>query len=77
VSGGPASPAADRGLPPRPAVDPTIVVMVAAAVDQVWPRPAPPAIASDDENPAHRTWRFSGRWWSRPMPARRDRPWVG
>jgi hypothetical protein len=19
-------------------------------------------------------WRFSGRWWSRPVPARRDRP---
>jgi hypothetical protein len=20
-------------------------------------------------------WRWSGRWWSRPIPARRTRPW--
>lgn len=20
-------------------------------------------------------WRFSGRWWSKPVPVRRDRPW--
>jgi hypothetical protein len=22
------------------------------------------------------TWRFSGRWWSRPTAVRRDRPWL-
>jgi hypothetical protein len=21
-------------------------------------------------------WRFSGRWWSQPIPLRRARPWV-
>jgi hypothetical protein len=20
-------------------------------------------------------WRFAGRWWSKPIPIRRDRPW--
>jgi hypothetical protein len=22
------------------------------------------------------SWRFSGRWWSLPIPVRRDRPWT-
>ena len=21
-------------------------------------------------------WRFSGRWWSKPIPVRRNRPWL-
>ncbi|MGH9090925.1 MAG: hypothetical protein ACRDZR_06035 [Acidimicrobiales bacterium] len=54
--------------------DPQVVAVVAAAVDQVWPRPIAPA---DDADPAHRAWRFSGRWWHRPVPARRERPWTG
>ena len=45
---------------------------IAAAVEAVWPRPGPPA--QDDETPAT-AWRFSGRWWARPLVARRDRPW--
>ncbi len=64
------------GLRPRPAPDPAVVALVAAAVDAAWPRPTPPR-ADDAANPAHRAWRFSGRWWSRPVAVRRDRPWVG
>jgi hypothetical protein len=46
------------------------VAAIVAAVEELWPRPAgaaPPA-------PPTR-WRFSGRWWSKPVPARRYRPW--
>jgi len=30
--------------------------------------PAPPAASSP-------RWRFAGRWWSKPIPTRRARPW--
>ncbi|HEY5155458.1 MAG TPA: hypothetical protein VIJ47_12030 [Acidimicrobiales bacterium] len=42
---------------------------ILAAVEVAWPRPA----AAADAEVAPR-WRFSGRWWSRPLPSRRDRP---
>ena len=42
-----------------------------AAVEVAWPRPVVGAGLDDDE-PSR--WRFSGRWWSRPLPTRRDRP---
>ena len=42
---------------------------ILAAVELAWPRPAAP----HEVEPAPR-WRFSGRWWSRPVPVRRDRP---
>lgn len=43
---------------------------IAAAVEVAWPRPAA-------EAPTDRVgrWRFSGRWWSQPIPLRRNRPW--
>jgi len=30
--------------------------------------------AGGDARPAVSRWRFSGRWWSRPVPSRRARP---
>jgi hypothetical protein len=30
--------------------------------------------ADDGPAPQPNRWRFSGRWWSKPVPARRDRP---
>ncbi|MEJ7846420.1 MAG: hypothetical protein WKF93_12325 [Acidimicrobiales bacterium] len=42
---------------------------IVAAVDACWPRPGPVVSA-----PASR-WRFAGRWWTKPTPVRRDRPW--
>ncbi len=30
---------------------------------------------SGEQRPSE-AWRFSGRWWAVPLPARRDRPWV-
>jgi hypothetical protein len=44
---------------------------ILAAIEVAWPRPA---VEAGDEADAPR-WRFSGRWWSRPIPARRERPW--
>jgi hypothetical protein len=47
-------------------------VAIVAAVEALWPKPV---IAADDENPLRNpTWRFSARWWAKPLPARRDRP---
>lgn len=62
-------------------MDPTITpaateaeaVAIAAAVEALWPRPV-----SAGGDPAVRSavWKFSGRWWSQPIPLRRARPWV-
>ena len=55
---------------PEPTDDEVAAIM--AATEALWPRPA----VLVDETPTRSTsWRFSGRWWSRPVPARRDRPW--
>jgi hypothetical protein len=43
---------------------------ITAAIEVVWPRPR---LADEPEEAP--TWRFSGRWWAKPVPARRDRPW--
>jgi hypothetical protein len=60
------------GLSPRPAVEPVVVAVLAAAVDQAWPRPLVAAPTEPSTRPA---WRFSGRWWTKAAAARRDRPW--
>jgi len=49
------------------------VAAIVAAVELLWPR-AVVVDVTPDEPPA---WRFSGRWWARPIPASRERPWVG
>jgi len=43
---------------------------IVAAVEVAWPKAA--AGAAPAEPPR---WRFSGRWWSKPVPLRRSRPW--
>ncbi|MDQ2728601.1 MAG: hypothetical protein M3Y91_12235 [Actinomycetota bacterium] len=48
------------------------VAAIAAAVEALWPRPAAPEPGPAGPHP----WRFSGRWWARPVAARRNRPWV-
>lgn len=52
--------------------DPTTeeAVAIAAALELAWPRPAGEAPPT-----APPRWRFSGRWWSQPIPLRRTRPW--
>jgi hypothetical protein len=34
----------------------------------------PGAAGGDDGRATVSRWRFSGRWWSRPVPSRRSRP---
>ncbi len=58
------------GLAPASEPDPAVVAMVATAVWEVWPRPAEAVAAA----PKDSAWRFSGRWWARPVPMRRARP---
>jgi len=55
---------------PAPTAEETAAIV--AALDALWPRPV---VAAGSQNPLRTpTWRFSSRWWSKPMPARRDRP---
>lgn len=44
---------------------------IAAAIEMAWPRAV--AVAPNAGEPPR--WRFAGRWWSKPIPVRRDRPW--
>jgi hypothetical protein len=57
-------------LRPPPPPDPAVLAAIAAAVQLAWPRPAP----TDANDPVHQPWRFSGRWWHKPVPLRRGRP---
>jgi len=43
---------------------------VVAAIEVSWPRAAAHAPLVDAPR-----WRWSGRWWSKPVAARRRRPW--
>ena len=43
---------------------------IAAALELSWPR----AVVAAEAERAPR-WRFSGRWWSKPVPVARQRPW--
>ena len=49
-------------------------VAISAAIEHLWPR----VVVVLPEHPTSRPtgWRFSGRWWNRPVPARRERPWI-
>ena len=44
---------------------------IAAAIEVSWPR----AVAAPAEEPTTSRWRFAGRWWTKPIPIRRERPW--
>ena len=60
-------------LRPRPEPDPAVLAAIASAVQLAWPRPAP----YEEQQPVHAAWRFGGRWWNKPVPISRDRPWTG
>jgi hypothetical protein len=61
----------DPHISPAPTDEETVAIM--AAMQVLWPRP----VLSDEEVRAREaTWRFSGRWWAKPINARRDRPFI-
>jgi hypothetical protein len=46
----------------------------AAAIVAALEAARPPASAGGGRQPVSR-WRWSGRWWTKPIPLRRQRPW--
>ncbi|MBL8775291.1 MAG: hypothetical protein JNK12_05150 [Acidimicrobiales bacterium] len=50
---------------------PEEMAAIMAAIEVAWPRPS---AADTDPRAATPRWRFSGRWWTKPIPSRRDRP---
>lgn len=58
----------DASIHPEPSEEEAAVIVTALTVGV----PGAPGEAQSAE-PSR--WRFSGRWWSRPVPARRRRPW--
>jgi hypothetical protein len=63
---------AQLSLRPRPEPDPAVLAAISSAVQLAWPQPAPPA----EQQTVHEAWRFSGRWWNKPVPVSRARPWT-
>ena len=59
-----------EGIVPSPSPAEVAAIMVAHEV--LWPTPVQ---AAAEEVAASPLWRFSGRWWRKPVAARRDRPW--
>jgi hypothetical protein len=55
---------------PTPTEDEAAAIV--AGVELLWPRRA------DDDAVTRRqsAWKFSGRWWTQPIPLRRARPWT-
>jgi hypothetical protein len=56
-------------VPTQPDPTPEEMAAILAAVELLWPRPV-----DDEPEPVAGRWRFSGRWWSKPLPTRRGRP---
>ncbi len=50
------------------------VAAISAAMEALWPRAV--LMIHEPDHPRIASWRFSGRWWARPVAARRDRPWY-
>ena len=63
---------AQLSLRPRPEPEAAVLAAIASAVQLAWPRPAAPV----EQQPAAGAWRFSGRWWNKPVPVSRGRPWT-
>ena len=56
----------------RPAPTDEEAAAIVAAVELLWPR----APADDVAGRRQSAWKFSGRWWTQPIPLRRARPWI-
>ncbi len=58
----------------RPEPSPEVLAAIMAAIEEAWPRPEPDGTGRRRRPGSE--WRFSGRWWAKPTPIRRDRPWA-
>jgi hypothetical protein len=64
--------AALRSMTPVPTDEEAAAIV--AAVEHLWPQTV---LVVADEPPARAAeWRFSGRWWTKPVATRRVRPWM-
>ncbi len=60
-------------ITPDPTEDEAVAIVAALeGHGALWPRQA---AGADARRARSSSWRFSGRWWSRPLPTRRDRPY--
>ena len=57
-------------ISPAPSAEEAAAIV--AAVEALWPKPV--VMAASDEQARNTAWRFSARWWAKPLPQRRDRP---
>lgn len=60
----------DVAISPAPTEEEVAAIMAASIA--LWPEPVAEAPARAQRTSA---WRLSGRWWAKPLPVRRDRPW--
>jgi hypothetical protein len=62
-------------MPELPSIEPAPTdeeaAAIVAAIEVAWPRAGAPSLEDDESR-----WRWSGRWWTKPIPLRRDRPWY-
>lgn len=61
----------DTQISPAPTDEEAAAIV--AAVQALWPRPV---VMAEETKRREAAWRFSGRWWAKPLPARRDRPFI-
>ncbi len=66
----PASTSAPTTMTPTPTDEEAVAIV--AAMEVLWPRPV---VAVSEPVRRDRSWKFSGRWWARPVAIRRERPW--
>ena len=57
-------------ISPPPTDEETVAIV--AAYEALWPRPV--VLVDEESSERDTSWRFSGRWWAKPVPARRARP---
>jgi hypothetical protein len=58
-------------IAPNPTAEETAAIV--AALEALWPRPT---VVVPEPAAQPSAWRFSGRWWARPLPLRRERPYY-
>lgn len=59
----------DMDITPTPSEEEVVAIM--AAHEALWPKPVAAEVHAVAGEPSR--WRFSGRWWSKPVALRRDR----
>lgn len=59
----------------RVSATPEETAAIVAAVEVLWPQVSGDEAQTQDQAELGASWRFSGRWWAKPVASRRVRPW--